>query len=214
MPHIYSKSVLKDQNKCVIMNLIYKAFVTFQREWSDFMGRIDSETKEYMKRPEVFADLFNHLIYDGQNVIKPSDLSELDTTATFIPFDETGKAFPVQKYRDVLKSAVVMEDADAVYALILGIENQTDIHYAMPVRNMGYDAYNYAAQVAAIARNNRKNPDSETDFLSGLQKDDKITPVITLVVYFGAKPWDGPMSIHEMFSTKKNAYWDLYRTIG
>lgn len=169
------------------------------------MGRIDSETKEYVKRPEVFADLFNHLIYEGREVIKPDALSELDTTATFIPFDEKGKAFPVQKYRDVLKNAVVMEDANAAYALILGIENQTGTHYAMPVRNMGYDAYNYAAQVTAIARNNRKNAADETstEFLSGFKKGDKILPVITLVVYFGLKPWDGPISIYEMLATKE-----------
>ena len=29
------------------------------------MGRIEAETKEYVKRPEVFSDLFNHLLYDG-----------------------------------------------------------------------------------------------------------------------------------------------------
>ena len=172
------------------------------------MGKIDSETKEYVKRPEVFADLFNHLIYGGENIIKPGNLSELDTTATFIPFDENGKAFPVQKYRDVLKQAVVMEDNDAAYALILGVENQTDIHYAMPVRNMGYDAYNYAAQVSLIARKNKKeageNDDSSVDFLSGLKKDDKIIPVVTLVVYLGQKPWDGPKSVHEMLNIKNS----------
>ena len=171
------------------------------------MGRIDSETKEYVKQPEVFADLFNHLIYNGRDIIKPDALSELDTTAIFIPFDERGKAFPVQKYRDALKNAVVMEDSDAAYTLILGIENQTDTHYAMPVRNMGYDAYNYAAQVTAVARSNRKNAagSASTDFLSGFKKDDKILPVITLVVYFGLKPWDGPMSIHEMLATVKES---------
>jgi len=48
----------------------------------------------------------------------------------------------VQKYRDVLKSMVVMRDARASY-ILLGIENQTDIHYAMPVRNIIYDALQY-----------------------------------------------------------------------
>ena len=38
------------------------------------MGRIDAETKEYVKRPEVFADLFNHLLYDGKPVIEPGKL--------------------------------------------------------------------------------------------------------------------------------------------
>ena len=30
----------------------------------------------------------------------------------------------------------------------------------------------------------------------------KLMPVITLVIYFGASKWDGPMSIHEMLSTQ------------
>jgi len=41
------------------------------------------------------------------------------------------------------------------------------------------------------------------DFLSGLKKDDKILPVITLVVHFGQEPWDGPMGVHDMFAVQK-----------
>lgn len=54
-----------------------------------------------------------------------------------------------QKYRniaDVLKRAVIMQNKEATY-LLLGIENQTDIHYAMPVRNMIYDSLQYGKQV-------------------------------------------------------------------
>ena len=61
----------------------------------------------------------------------------------------------VQKYRDILKSAVVMQEDEAAY-ILLGIENQTDIHYAMPVRNMIYDALQYGKQVADTAANHRK----------------------------------------------------------
>lgn len=38
------------------------------------------------------------------------------------------------------------------------------------------------------------------EFLSGLKKEDKLMPVITLVVYFGDRDWDGAKSIHEMLS--------------
>ena len=44
------------------------------------------------------------------------------------------KTDAVQKYRDILKSAVIKQDEKMSYVL-LGIENQTDVHYAMPVRN-------------------------------------------------------------------------------
>ena len=52
----------------------------------------------------------------------------------------------VQKYLDPLKTATIMEDGEATYKL-LGIENQTEVHYAMPVRNMLYDAMQYNQQV-------------------------------------------------------------------
>ena len=49
------------------------------------------------------------------------------------------KTDTVQRYRDLLKFAVIKQDERTSYVL-LGIENQTDVHYAMPVRNAIYDA--------------------------------------------------------------------------
>ena len=60
----------------------------------------------------------------------------------------------VQKYRDLLKTATIMEDGEATYVL-LGIENQTEVHYAMPVRNMLYDAMQYNQQVTEIAEKHK-----------------------------------------------------------
>lgn len=37
------------------------------------MGAVDIKTKQYVSRPEVFADLFNHLMYDGEAILKPED---------------------------------------------------------------------------------------------------------------------------------------------
>ena len=116
------------------------------------MGLADTVTKAYMKDNSVFADAFNYLIYGGEAVVDPKQLQELDTTEIALPFgsqDEDGKQpeEAVQKYRDVLKSAIIKQDDEAAY-ILLGIENQTDIHYAMPVRNIIYDALQYGKQVA------------------------------------------------------------------
>ena len=112
----------------------------------------------------------------------------------------------MQRYRDLLKSAVIKQDDRTSYVL-LGIENQTDVHYAMPVRNAIYDALQYGRQVAGIAaehRRNKKNFSGKTngEYLSGFLKEDHIRPVITLVIHFGAEEWDGPLSLHEMMSTR------------
>ena len=107
-----------------------------------------------------------------------------------------------------------MEDGEFAY-LVLGIENQTGIHYAMPVRNMLYDALQYYSQVKTIAKKNRKELSlGKDEFFSGITKDDKLLLVITLVVYFGAKKWDGSKSLHEMLTNKDAralAYVEDYR---
>ena len=70
----------------------------------------------------------------------------------------------------------------------------------MPIRNAIYDALQYGKQVADIAARHRKKKELFTaeEYLSGFKRTDKIVPVITLVIHFGAEPWDGPMSLHEM----------------
>ena len=124
------------------------------------MGMADAVTKQYMKENTVFADAFNFLLYNGENVILPQTLRELDTAEVVIPFtvDDKGKkqAQAVQKYRDILKMTTVMTDDKAAYVLF-GVEAQTDIHYAMPVRNVIYDALQYGRQVTEVSKRNRKN---------------------------------------------------------
>ena len=213
------------------------------------MGTADIVTKEYMRENTVFADAFNYLIYNGEKVIDPANLKEIDPIEIALPFDDEEKAGKekagkekdgedkngkaqgtewssvknepvrkktagragkktdaVQRYRDLLKSAVIKQDDRTSYVL-LGIENQTDVHYAMPVRNAIYDALQYGRQVAGIAaehRRNKKDFSGKTngEYLSGFLKEDHIRPAITLVIHFGAEEWDGPLSLHEMMSTR------------
>ena len=167
------------------------------------MSLQDTVTKQYVSDPKVFADAFNYLIYNGEQVIRPEQLTDLDATQFAIPYreDEEGKPEATQKYRDVLKTLAVKTDEHCTY-LVLGIENQSNVHYAMPVRNMLYDAMQYEKQVRQLAAAHRKKHDAATsdEYLSGMNREDKITPVITLVINFGSKKWDGPIRLHEMFS--------------
>ena len=177
------------------------------------MGKADTVTKSYMRKNSIFADAFNYLIYNGEKRILPEQLRELDPTElAILPNTVHGKSVfkTKNRYRDLLKSAVIMEDQKAAY-VILGVENQTDIHYAMPVRNMIYDALQYGRQVDTITAQHRQDLQKSkatgeaaeklhgAEYISGFSKQDKILPVITLVVHFGAEEWDGPTSLKEMF---------------
>lgn len=81
-------------------------------------------------------------------------------------------------------------------------ENQMHVHYAMPVRTMLYEALDYTKQCKALEQAHRKNRDLQgaDEFLSGLVQNDKIKPAITLIVYYGEKPWDGPLNLSDMMN--------------
>ena len=99
----------------------------------------------------------------------------------------------------MLKGCTIKQTDKAVFVL-LGIENQTQVHYAMPVRDMLYDAMAYYEQVDQAAKRHAANGDRQTsaEMISGFLKTDRLLPVITAVIYWGMDKWDGPRSLHEM----------------
>ncbi len=155
-------------------------------------------------------------------MIKPEELTERDPTEIALPYGGDSAVVPVQKFWDVQKLYAAMTDGKMEYVLY-GVENQSRVHFAMPVRNYLYDALEYAGQVEEAARSHKKEREEqkkktreagkyegeETDgqgrktfgseeFLSGFGKEDKLIPSITVTILFSAKPWDGPLSLFEM----------------
>ena len=132
------------------------------------MGRKDTLSTEYLSDNARFADICNYCLFDGQDVIQAEDLREMDTKEFLELAGLSGKGQQIQRIRDILKGAVIRSTGDCTY-LILGVENQTEIHYAMPVRGMIYDGINYGSQVNEISRRHRKahnlnSPADITDF--------------------------------------------------
>lgn len=167
------------------------------------MGLKDTVTIKYMRQNKIFADLFNYFIYSGEQVIDPGSLEELDTREVDVPYGgKEGARQPVQRTRDVIKSVIAMKDRRTAY-LLLAVEAQSNIHNAMPVKNMVYDALQYAKQVSNAAASHKRSGDYKgtdgDEYLSGFMKQDRLLPVVTVAVYFDSKEWDGPMSVHEMF---------------
>ncbi|MCD7717433.1 MAG: Rpn family recombination-promoting nuclease/putative transposase [Lachnospiraceae bacterium] len=168
------------------------------------MANTDTLTKKFVRDKEVFADAFNYFLHGGQKVIKPEQLQDADTTEVAVPYgeEETGiRIQPVQKIRDAFYS--VMTEGNKVY-MLCGIENQTEPHNAMPVRNALYDMMEYVAQIQEAAKAHRKvkNRGKDHDFLSGFHSTDKLIPVYTLVVYWGEGDWDAPRSLFEMLDVQ------------
>ncbi len=81
------------------------------------------------------------------------------------------------------------------YRVIIGTELQSYIDYGMPLRVMDYDAMDYRRQADALRRERQQNIPGKVS-LSTLQKEDRLTPVCTLVLYLGEDPWDAAESLH------------------
>lgn len=128
------------------------------------MGKKDIIQKLYTEDNRIFADIVNFMLYDGREVICPEDLEELSCEQVMLAEREdfhvekerngkhrSAKYIGLQRYRDVQKRLVIRQAKDTVYVLIC-LENQSEVHYAMPIRNMLNDALNYARQVETVSK--------------------------------------------------------------
>lgn len=166
------------------------------------MGKKDVRTKRFMQDSRRFADICNYYLYGGRYVIKSEDLKEMDSAELMISSEDKLHTATMQKMRDVLKTVVVKESGGTFYMLV-GVENQSDVNYAIVVRNMLYDSINYSEQVAKLTKKNKQNKELKTssEFLSGLKREDRLIPVVTITLFWGAGKWDGARSLHDMLAT-------------
>ena len=152
-------------------------------------SRPDTVEKVLEAYPDVFADIINVLIYHGQTVVNPQFLADGPTAATYKAAD----GFISQKHRDLSMYDTSVSPACIVY----GLENQTKPSPVMPVRVMGYDAASYDHSIQQTKAKNLSQG-RQADFALEIHKDQKLSPVVTLTLYFGLKPWDGPRSLHDL----------------
>ena len=163
------------------------------------MGQKDTITKNYMSDNGRFADVFNYIIYNGEPVIRQDMLRDVSPEELLVLETKENIIVTKDKMRDLEKVCIMKRDESIIY-MLLGIENASEVHYAQPVRNF----IGYADQVEKLSKENRKEKrlKSGAEFLSGIRKDDKIKAIITLTIYFGLNPWDGPKSLHDMLDVE------------
>ena len=119
---------------------------------------------------DVFADIVNGLLFDGEEVVKEDELTYTQVLSQYKADSNTLH----EQERDIAK---IWNRFDIQIAFI-GMENQTKIDRLMPLRVMGYDGASYRAQ---LLKNENPAPH----------------PVVTLILYFGEERWNGPRSLSE-----------------
>ena len=128
---------------------------------------------------DVFADIVNVLVFNGERVIEEDYLED---RATFSAYKAEGR-LRFQE-RDVSK----YWRRSMVKLVLIGLENMTAVSRYMPLRVMGYDGAAYRDQIpersrSAKGRRRKKKAEKKGGNYSHL------FPVITIVLYFGIRRW-------------------------
>ncbi|MBQ7944117.1 MAG: Rpn family recombination-promoting nuclease/putative transposase [Lachnospiraceae bacterium] len=155
------------------------------------MGRIDVATKRFVNISDVFAQLFNVGLFQGDIVVREDGLTDMNSLEDIRLERHTDRQV-FERIRDVKKIS------DVGFALVvLGIEDQETVHYYMPVRAMMYDAASYETQYKQMIEECEQKGIS-IPYGTGVPKGTQVMPVITLVFYTGKKPWDGPRDLFDL----------------
>ena len=134
------------------------------------MGNKDLSEKILEDYNDVFADIVNVLLFNGEQRIHPNSLENSIVHSQYKADDSQLH----EQERDVSKT---WKDYNIELALY-GLENQTKLVDMMPLRVIGYDGASYRSQFQRQVK--------------------KAVPMITLVLYFGNLRWNKPKSLKEL----------------
>lgn len=141
------------------------------------MGQKDLAAKQLECSPEVFADIINALVYEGEQVIEAADLRPAPTESLYPA--KTGMLR--NQYNDVSK----YEIKEGRIAIQYTLENQSSPDYRILLRKAGYEG--------AIYRQQYDGGDTY--------------PAITLVLYWGDIRWRTGSNLHRFLAEKRFIAW-------
>ena len=152
------------------------------------MGKLDITEKALVWYNDVFSDIVNNLLFDGEPVVSPKALRN---AISHQPYKSDSKEVRDQE-RDGCKLWV--DEKTEIRLSYFGIENETEAEDDMPFRVIGYDGGSYRDQIYYYTveddEGNKKRLKSTERY-----------PVVTLVLYMGyEKHWDKAKTLYEGFT--------------
>ena len=143
------------------------------------MGEKDATEKTLLDYADVFADIWNVLMFHGERIMRESDLADALPRSIY---KADGKLH--EQERDVAKFWL----KNQLRISLVGVENQTEAEAGMPLRVIGYDGAAYRAEL------NADQP----------HKPKVRYPVVTIVLYFGFEThWNKERRLKECFDIPK-----------
>ena len=143
--------------------------------------RKDEIFKKFWNQKDRFASLLNTVLFEGKDMIRPEELSD----------SNDGKSAETQGEMNT----VVKKTGHSAEFVLTGIEDPRD----MPLQLLYQDSVGYLKECQEILKGRGENKDDMDEVLAALHEEDRLKPIINLVLYYGKEPWNGATSLKEMF---------------
>lgn len=157
------------------------------------MSEKDVASKEYLENEERIADIINVTYFEGQQVVLPEHVHTRKCRSA-IQKRKNNRRKSNEIIRDIANCVDIQTKT-----VNISIEVQSEVHYAMPLRVLGGDYAQYQEQWRKIKElHKRENDLKGAEYLSKFTKEDRLIPGLTIVLYMGVEPWDGPKCLKDM----------------
>ena len=141
------------------------------------MGEKDATERTLESYAEIFADIMNVLMFNGEEIVRAEDLEDASPVSMY-----KADGGVHQQERDVAKYWKKMK----LRLALVGFENQTGYDPDLPLRGFGYDGAGYRAQLLDDTKEDEEGTERHR------------YPVLTLVLYFGKSRWTKNRTLGEV----------------
>lgn len=143
------------------------------------MGDKDRVEKLFMACKDVFAELINVLVYQGEKILAEDRMIPGPTESTYL-----GKEAKLAgQFQDYSMYEMVQGEIHALYT----VENQSSVDQQMVLRHAGYEGAAYRRQYGQGKAAGQTRPEGSA-----------IYPVISLVLNWGEKRWTAATAIYDL----------------
>ncbi|MDD6573069.1 MAG: Rpn family recombination-promoting nuclease/putative transposase [Thermoflexaceae bacterium] len=157
------------------------------------MGEPNNAITDYLQKKERLVSFCNYAV--GEELFHVEDVEDKDGF-----YSDNGKNVLAFSQRDILRR-MKLKGQD----ILVGVENQQNVNLIFPIRQLGMDYLEYRRNVEWIQEKNREKKNQtlytkEDDFLYHFRTEDKILPILDIVLYWGRKEWKQPHYLQDMWS--------------
>ena len=138
------------------------------------MGHPDLASNSLTSYADVFADIINVVVYGGKPVLLEQNLK---------PFYLNSAVEKDGRLKGLYRDNCMEDIRNRMRYAIWGLENQYVPDRTTPFKSMGYTYTAYDRQIEEFMKQNKETHNSA--YVSQLHPDQKLVPVITLVLYYG-----------------------------